>query len=356
MRILVINPGATSTKIAVFEDEQQEFKLTVDHSIEELEPFDCVAAQKDFRKKLILQALAQGGYSMSDFSALSCRGGLIAHIPSGTYRIDERVLHDVLNNSYGEHASNLGIIIGKELSDEYGIEAFFVDPVSVDELYDIARISGLKGMERESYFHALNQKGAARKAAQLIGKAYEALDLIVVHMGGGVSVAAHHKGRVVDNFNVLDEGSFSLNRGGSLPVQALINLCYSGKSKQEVKQLVRSEAGVYSYLGTHDFREVERRAVEGDKEARLIYDALVYQHIKDVGAMAAVLKFHVDGIVLTGGMANSKMLCQSIESYLKDLAPIYVIAGETEMESLALGAYRVKHGEQIKEYGDVAKN
>lgn len=350
MRILVINPGATSTKIAVFEDERQAFKTTIEHSSKELAPFGCVAEQKDFRKALILRVLSDNGYNMKDFDAMSCRGGLIAHIPSGTYRIDKRVLFDVMNNNYGEHASNLGIIIGKELSDEYGVDAYFVDPVSVDEMIDVARVSGLRGMERESYFHALNQKGAARKAALIIGKPYEQLNLIVVHMGGGVSVAAHENGRVVDLFNVLDEGSFSLNRAGSIPVQALIKLCFSGICQKEITQRIRSQAGVYSYLGTNDFREVERRAAEGDAEAKLIFDALVFQHCKDVGAMAAVLRFKVDGIVLTGGMANSELLCNSIKSYVERLAPVYIIAGETEMESLALGALRVKHGEQAKEY------
>ncbi len=355
MRILVINPGATSTKIAIFENEQQIFKATIEHSASELAPFSCVAEQKTFRKELILKTLTDNGFSMDSIDALSCRGGLIAHIPSGTYRIDEQVLFDVLNNSYGEHASNLGIIIGFELSDEYGIDAFFVDPVSVDEMLDVARVSGLKGMERESYFHALNQKGAARKAAAVIGKTYEELNLIVVHMGGGVSVAAHQRGRVIDLFNVLDEGSFSLNRGGSLPVQALINLCYSGISKNELKQRVRSEAGVYSYLQTNDFREVESRAKNGDEAAKLIFDALVFQHCKDIGAMAAVLKFKVDAIVLTGGMANSELLCSSIRDYVHRLAPVIIVAGETEMESLALGAMRVKRGEAVKEYGN-AKN
>ncbi|MDO4542994.1 MAG: butyrate kinase [Clostridia bacterium] len=356
MLILVINPGATSTKIAVFEAERQIFKATIEHAASELAPFLRIVDQKDYRTALIRKTLSDNGFKLSDFSALSCRGGLLKHIPSGTYRVDENVLYDVYNNNYGEHASNLGVIIGKELADEVGVEAFFVDPVSVDEMYDVARVSGLCGMERESYFHALNQKGAARKAAKQLQRAYEDLNLIVVHMGGGVSVAAHEGGRVVDVFNVLDEGSFSMNRGGSLPVQALINLCFSGKSKQEIKQLVRSEAGVYSYLKTHDFREVEARALANDKDAKLVFDALVYQHCKDIGAMAAVLKFKVDAIVFTGGMAHSKVFIDSMSEYVGKLAPIIVIAGETEMESLALGALRALLGEPIKEYGDVKQN
>ncbi|MDO4565502.1 MAG: butyrate kinase [Clostridia bacterium] len=350
MRILVINPGATSTKIAVFDDEREIFRKTIEHSTEELAPFLRIVEQKDYRKELIERALVENGFDLLEFSAISCRGGLLKHIPSGAYRVDDKVLFDAYNNSYGEHASNLGVILGKELADKAGIDAYFVDPVSVDEMDDIARVSGLRGMERESYFHALNQKGAARKAAGLIGKSYEELNLIVVHMGGGVSVAAHKKGRVVDVFNVLDEGSFSMNRGGSLPVQALINLCFSGKSKQEIKSLVRSEAGVCSYLGTHDFREVERRAFSGDKEARLIFDAIVYQHCKDIGAMAAVLQFRVDAIVFTGGMAYSRAFIESLREYVSKLADIYVIPGETEMESLALGALRALRGEPVKEY------
>jgi butyrate kinase len=350
MRILVINPGATSTKISVFEDEQEVFKKNIDHAASDLIPFEHIIDQLDYRKELIRKSLRDADYKPSDFDAVCGRGGLLRHIPSGTYEVTDRVLNDIYHPPYGEHASNLGTILAKAIADEAGVKAYFVDPVSVDEMTEVAHFSGFAGMERESFFHALNQKSMARKAAEQLGKNYEDLNLIVVHMGGGVSVAAHEKGRVVDVFNVKDEGSFSMDRGGSLPINAVINYCFSGKTKAEVKKVLGSQAGVFSYLGTRDFREVEEKAFSGDEKAKLIFDALVYQHCKDIGAMAAVLKFNVDGIVLTAGMAHSKRLCDAIKDYVGKLAPIIILPGEEEMRSLAEGALRVLRGEKPKIY------
>lgn len=232
-----------------------------------------------------------------------------------------------------------------------GIPSFFVDPVCVDEMTPVAHVTGFKGMERESFFHALNQKSIARKAAKLLGKTYEEARLIVIHMGGGVSVAAHENGLAVDDFNVKDEGAFGMDRAGSLPVNAMINLCFSGLTKQEVKKLLGSEAGAYSYVGTKDFREVERRAFEeNDPDCRMVFDAMAYQLAKDIGAMAAVLKFQVDAIVYTGGMAYSDRFTQAITDYVGNLAPVLRLPGEEEMRSLAEGALRVLHGEQAKVY------
>lgn len=345
MKLLIINPGATSTKIAVYDGDTEVFRRTIEHSTADLASFEHVVDQFDYRRQLVVQALAEAGWQLSDFAAVCGRGGLLRHIPSGTYRINDRVIADIQDPPYGEHASNLGALLSKSLADEVGIPSFFVDPVSVDELTDVARVSGFKGMERESFFHALNQKGMARAAARQLGRRYEELNLIVVHMGGGVSVAAHQHGRVVDMFNVKDEGSFAMDRGGGLPINAVINLCFSGKTKAEVKKLLGSQAGVFSYLGTRDFREVEQRKLDGDHEAGLIFDALVYQHCKDIGAMAAVLRYDIDAIVLTGGMANSKLLCGEISGYVKKLAPILILPGEEEMRSLAEGALRVLRGE-----------
>lgn len=351
MKVLVINPGATSTKIAVFDEGNEIVRIGLDHSAEELSRFEHVADQMPFRKALILQALHERGLSINDVDAVCGRGGLLKHIPSGTYRVNDRVIEDILHPPYGEHAANLGAYIARELADPVGIPAYFVDPVCVDELIDIARISGLNGAERQSFFHALNQKSVARKAARQIGKPYEALNLIVVHLGGGVSVAAHEKGRVVDVYNVKDDGSMGIDRAGSVPVNAVINLCFSGMTKQAVKKLFGSEAGVYSYTGTKDFREVERRAfVDGDEQARLVFRALAFQLSKDIGAMAAVLRFTVDAIVYTGGMAFSNRLCEEISSYVERIAPIIRLPGEEEMRSLAEGALRVLHGEAHSEY------
>lgn len=350
MNVLVINPGATSTKVAVYCEDQELFRETVEHEPAELGAFKHIVEQKDFRRKSILDVLKRHDVAVSGMDAVCGRGGLLRHIPSGTYRVTEQVLADVVNPPYGEHASNLGVVLAKEIADMAGLPAFFVDPVSVDELQDIARVSGFCGMERESFFHALNQKSVARKAAQELGRPYESLDLIVVHMGGGVSVAAHHNGRVIDMFNVKDDGSFALDRGGSLPVNAVINFCFSGKSKAEVKRILGSEAGVYSYLHTRDFRAVERMAATGDKQAVRVYEALAYQHAKDIGALAAVLHFHVDAIVYTGGIAYSERFCARITHYVGGLAPILRFPGEEEMRSLAEGALRVLHGAKALDY------
>ena len=348
--ILVINPGATSTKISVFNDEQEVFKKTIEHAAADIAPFVHVIDQFKYRKELIKQALADAGYKITDFDAVCGRGGLLRHISSGTYEVNDNVLHDIYNPPYGEHASNLGTVLAKAFADEAGVKAYFSDPVSVDEMTEVAHVSGFSGMQRESFFHALNQKSMARKAADKLGRKYEDLNLIVVHMGGGVSVAAHEKGRVIDVYNVKDEGSFSMDRPGSLPVNALVNYCFSGKTKAEIKKVLGGEAGVYSYLKTRDFRDVEDRAFSGDNKAKMVFDAMAYQHCKDIGAMAAVLKFDVDAIVLTGGMANSKRFCDAISDYVGKLAPIIILPGEEEMKSLAEGALRVLRGEKAKVY------
>ena len=232
-----------------------------------------------------------------------------------------------------------------------GIPAYFVDPVSVDELQDVARLSGYKGMERQSFFHALNQKAMARKAARMLERPYEECRLIVVHIGGGVSVAAHRNGLAIDVYNVKDEGAFGMDRGGSLPVNGLIDLCYSGLSKQEVKQRLGSLSGAYSYVGLKDFKELERRAFEEQDEAcRQVFDAMAYQLAKDIGAMAAVLQFRVDAVVYTGGIAYSQRLTDAITEYIGPLAPVISLPGEEEMRSLAEGALRVLHGEEAKRY------
>jgi len=356
MRLLIINPGATSTKIAVYEDETEMFATSLSHAPQALAGFARVVDQLPLREGLVRAALLQAGYTAASFDAVCSRGGLVRHIPSGTYAIDDQVIQDIYNPPFGEHASSLGPLIARSIADEAHIPAYLVDPVSVDELQPVARISGLAGMQRESFFHALNQKAIARKAAADLGKPYESLNLIVAHMGGGVSIAAHEKGRVVDVYNVKDEGSFSLDRAGSLPVNALVNLCYSGVSKQDLKRKLSFEAGVFSYLNTHDFREVERRMLEGEADATMIYRAMAYQHAKDIGAMAAVLRFSVDAILLTGGIAYSDRFCADISSYVEKIAPILRYPGEEEMKALALGALRVLRGEAAKSYSETIQN
>jgi len=350
MRVLVINPGATSTKVSVFDEETEVYKENIVHSAESLSGFSSVVEQAPYRKSLIEATLKQSGYTMKDFDAVCGRGGLLRHIPSGTYRVTDTVIADVKNPPYGQHASNLGSLLAKELADEAGIPAFFVDPVSVDEMTDVAHVSGFNGMERQSFFHALNQKSTARRAAEMLDKAYEDVNLVVIHMGGGVSVAAHERGRVIDVYNVRDEGCFGMDRGGSLPTNAIIDYCFSGKTKAEVKSTLESRSGVYSYLGTREFKEVIARMDAGDDLSKLVFDAMMYQTAKDIGAMAVVLKMNVDAIVLTGGIAHSERVCDSIETYVQKIAPVLRLPGEEEMRSLALGALRVLRGGPVGEY------
>ena len=343
-RILIINPGATSTKICVFEDENEVMRVGIDHDASEIAKYPKTVLQAPFRKEAILNTITEKGYKLEDFDAICGRGGLFKHIPSGTYKVNDAVIRDIENPPYGEHAANLGAYIAKELADSVGIPAFFVDPVCVDEFEPLARYSGLNypGFERQSFFHALNHKSVARKAAKQLGKPYEELNLIVCHLGGGVSVAAHKKGRVVDVNNVKDDGAMGMDRGGNLPANALVNLCFKeGMTKADVKRIIGQEAGIYSYTGTKDFRDVENAAFDdGDEKMLMAFKAIAYQLAKDVGQMAAVLRFNVDAIVYTGGMAYSERFCDEISSYVGKVAPILRLPGEEEMRSLAEGALR----------------
>ena len=346
MKVLVINPGATSTKIAVFDEDKQVFKKGIDHSAQELDRFERVIDQADYRRQAILDAVAESGYQLSDFDAVCGRGGLYRPIPSGTYAVSDAVMRDVEQAPYGEHPSNLGAYLARKIGDMVGIPAFFVDPVCVDEMTEVAHYTGFAEMRRLCQFHALNQKAVGRKAAAMLGKKYEEANLVVCHLGGGVSVAAHQNGRVVDVFNVKDEGAMGLDRGGALPVNALINYCFSGKTKDEVKKTLGRQSGMYSYLDTTDFRVICAKVVEGDEKFTEAYRTLVYQLSKDIGAMAAVLHFEVDAIVYTGGMAYEQFFCDDITKYVGKIAPVLRLPGEEEMRSLAEGALRVLHGEQ----------
>lgn len=351
MKVLVINPGATSTKVAVFEEEQELLKKSIVHTAQELEGFDRVIDQAEFRQRAVLEAVAEGGFRLKDFDAVCGRGGLYRPIPSGTYAVSDRVMQDVEQAPYGEHPSNLGAYLARRIGDLVGIPAFFVDPVCVDEMTEVAHVSGFAEFRRLSQFHALNQKSVGRKAARRLGKSYEEARLIVCHLGGGVSVAAHDHGRVVDVFNVKDEGAMGMDRGGGLPVNQLIDYCYAGCSREEVKRTLGRRSGMLSYVGTTDFREICARVVSGDERFTAAYRALVYQLAKDIGAMAAVLHFEVDAIVYTGGMAYEQFFCDDITAYVGRLAPVLRFPGEEEMRALAEGALRVLHGEaQAKAY------
>lgn len=346
MKVLVINPGSTSTKIAIYEEETVIYSETIDHEAADLVPFSCVLEQLDYRKGLILRALEKAGYALTDLDAVSGRGGFMKHIPSGTYRVTDGVV-EAMHQPLHEHASNLGPLLARELADRAGIPAFFVDPVSVDEITDVARVTGMEGMERESFFHCLNHKGVARKVARQLGKTYETCNLVVCHLGGGVTSAAHLKGRAVDVTNIYDEGCFSMDRAGALPVHQLVDLCFSGRSREEILMQLATSGGVVSYLGTRDFRTVQQMAFEqGNEKAKRVFDAMVYQLSKDIAALSSVMCMEVDAIVLTGGMAYSDLFCSAVEARVGRIAPVLRFPGEMEMLSLAQGALRVLHGEE----------
>lgn len=356
MKILAINPGSTSTKIAVFEDLNPVFVETIRHNVEELEIFETITDQYNFRKDFIISALEQYGIKVDDLDAIVGRGGLLKPIPGGVYEVNEVMIQDLKIGIQGEHASNLGGIIAKEIArtSSKNIPAFIVDPVVVDEMEDIARYSGRPELPRISIFHALNQKAVARRFAKELNRPYEDLNLIVAHLGGGITVGAHKKGKVVDVNNGLDgDGPFSPERSGSLPVGALAKLCFSGKySLPQIRKMITGAGGLVAYLGTNDAKKVEEMAYEqNDPKARIIFEAMAYQIAKEIGAASAVLCGQIDAILITGGIAYSQNLIRLISERVEFIAPIKVYPGEDEMQALAEGAYYALTGElEIKKY------
>lgn len=348
LKLLIINPGSTSTKIGVYEDETPLLVETLRHSAEEINKYETVYDQYQFREDIILKILKDKNFDIKTLDAVIGRGGLLKPIESGTYAINDAMLKDLKESVRGEHASNLGGIIANAIGKSLNIPAFIVDPVVVDELDDIARISGLPEIERTSIFHALNQKAVAKRFAKESGKKYEDLNLIVVHMGGGVSVGAHKAGKVVDVNNALDgEGPFSPERSGGLPVGGLMKMCFSGKyTYAEMKKKVTGKGGIVAYLNTNDFIEVEKRALAGEEQFKLLFDAFIYQVGKEIGKNAAVLSGKIDGIILTGGIAYSKPVVEGIKEMISFIAPVIVYPGEDELLALAQGGIRVLKGEE----------
>jgi len=354
MKILVINPGSTSTKVAIFEDENQVDLKVLRHSPEELSKFKTLWEQFDFRLKIILEFLNENGLRPTDFSAVVGIGGLLRPVKGGTYLVNEKMLEDARNNFQGEHPSNLGCALAYEIAKIGNVEAFTVDPVSVDEFEPLARYSGHPLIQRRSLSHALNIHATARLASEKIGKRYEEANFVVAHLGGGISVCPVKGGKIIDANDASSDGPFSPERTGGLPLQPFITLCFSGKyTEQEMRKLVMGKGGLVAYLGTNDASEIERRIKEGDAYAREVYEAMAYQIAKEIGAMATVLKGDVDAVVLTGGLANSKMLVDWITERVSFIAPVLVFPGEDEMRALAMGALRVLRGEEkAKEYPD----
>ncbi|MFZ4399900.1 MAG: butyrate kinase [Bacteroidales bacterium] len=353
-RILAINPGSTSTKIAVFENSKQIFLKNIKHSSEEIGIFNKITDQYEFRKNIILDELRNANIEIDTIQVIVGRGGLVKPIPSGVYEVNDALIADLKVGILGQHASNLGGLIANDIARTIpGARAFIADPVVVDELHDLARISGHPLFERQSIFHALNQKAIARTHAKSQNRNYEDMNLIVAHMGGGISVGAHLKGKVIDVNQALDgEGPFSPERSGTLPVGALVKLCFSNKySFVEIAKMITGQGGYVAYLGTNDAYKVEMAANEGDEKAKLIQDAMAYQVAKEIGAMSTVLMGEVDAILLTGGIAYGKPFVDKVIKRVTHIAPVQVYPGEDEMQALAMNGLMVINNEvTVKEY------
>lgn len=355
MKILAINPGSTSTKISVYEDTKSLWTKTLRHSSEEISSYPKIIDQFDFRKKIIIESINEAGFKLNEIGAVVGRGGLLKPIPGGVYLVNELLIADLKKEIMGEHASNLGGIIANEIAKTIGnnTKAYIVDPVVVDEMDDIARFSGSPEIPRVSIFHALNQKAVARRYARDINKKYEELSLIVVHLGGGISVGVHKNGRVIDVNNALNgDGPFSPERTGSLPVSGLAKLCFSQKyTLPEILKHLTGKGGMVAYLGTNNAKDVEDKAAAGDEEYKKVYEAMAYQIAKEVGAAATVLCGKIDAILVTGGLAYSDMLNEWLKERVAFLAPIKIYPGEDEMQALAESVYYSYIGEiEVKVY------
>lgn len=348
IKSLIINPGSTSTKIGVFEDETLLFEETLRHSTEEISQYATIFDQKDFRKKIITDLLKEKNFDVNTLNMVVGRGGMLKPIPGGTYAVTDDLLEDLKVGVQGQHASNLGGILAREIADSIGVPSYIVDPVVVDELAPAARYSGMAEIPRGSIFHALNQKAVAKRYAAEIGKPYESLRLVVVHMGGGVSVGAHEDGKVVDVFSAFDgDGAFSPERAGGVPCGALVKLCFSGKyTEKEIYAKLIGKGGFNAYCGTNDMRDVEKMVQDGDKKAEEVREAFITQVAKDMGAMACVLKGKVDQIIVTGGIAYDKVVVAGLKEKAGWIAPMTVYPGEDELLALVQGGLRIMRGEE----------
>lgn len=347
--ILAINPGSTSTKIAVYKAHEQLFVTTLRHSAEELSSFERISDQFSFRKETILKALKENDISLDDLAVIVGRGGLLKPIKSGIYTVNSKMIEDLRNGVGGEHASNLGGLIAADMAKSIeGCNAYIADPVVVDELQPVARITGHPLFERRSIFHALNQKAIAKAYAMELNKPYDKMNLIVAHLGGGVSVGAHFNGRVVDVNNALNgEGPFSPERSGTLPAYDLAKLCFSGKyTFEQVKKMITGEGGLVAHLGTNSFSIVEQKVKEGDTAFKLISDAFAYNVAKAIGAVSVVFKGKVDAILITGGIAYNSSLMDQLKEMVEFIAPVKIFPGEDEMAALARNGLSVLLGEE----------
>lgn len=346
-KLLVINPGSTSTKVAYYNNLQCISSKSLSHKTEELDKYKTIIDQYSLRKQAILEYMEEEGIRLEELDAVVGRGGMLKPLSGGTYFVNNSMLDDLKNTRYGKHASNLGAVIANEIASSVNIPAFIVNPVVVDEFEPLARYSGIPEIPRKSAFHALNQKAVAMRFAKESGKDYKDLNLIIAHLGGGISVAAHKKGRVVDVNNGLEEGPFSPERTGSVPALQLVEMCFSGRySKEEIERKLVGKGGLTAYLGTSDCREIEQRIEAGDTDAKNVFEAMAYQISKEIAACSAVLYGNVDNILITGGIARSNILINLIAERVKFIAPLKVYPGEDELAALAEGAFRVLTGEE----------
>ncbi len=346
-RILVINPGSTSTKIAVYHDEKVQFEQDVDHEVCQLQNFSSIPEQKLFRKNAILNELKNKNYSLDQLTVVVGRGGILKPLQAGTYAINETLINDVENSRYGEHASNLGPMIAYEIGIQYGIPSYIADPVSVDEFSELARLTGLKEVQRKSLDHPLNVRAVLKKYCKAHGLDFEGINAVVAHLGGGISVSAVKKGKIVDVNNANEGGPFSTNRAGSLPCVDLVKMAFEpGADFNQLKNILLKNAGLISYLGTHDLREAIARADQGDAYAREVIEALAYQISKEIAGMSAIIKDKVGVIILTGGMSHQPQLTEQIIARVQWIAPIHIEAGSDELKALALAALRALRNEE----------
>lgn len=348
-KILAINPGSTSTKIAVYEDDLVIFTEDILHSDEELMPYDRVVDEFEMRKAHILAVLASNNLKPEELSAVVGRGGQLVNIHAGGYLVTEDMKHRLIAPAASEHASNLGALIADAIAAPIGIPAYIYDAVGSDELDDIAKITGFPGIVRKSLCHVLNSKAMARKAAAEVGKTYQDMNFVVAHLGGGISISAHKNGRIIDVITA-DGGPFSPERSGSAPLSDIVEMCYSGEyNKLEMKKKVAGQGGMKAYLGTSSCIEIEKMIADGNELAKNVYEAQAYQVAKGIGELSPTLRGKIDAIILTGGVAHSKMLTGMIAGYVDFIAPIRIMPGENELESLAAGALRILKGEEHAE-------
>ena len=352
--ILIVNPGSTSTKVGIFTAGEMRVNVSVKHADEELRQFPTIWDQYDYRRDAILGVVRDSHMTMAEMDAIACRGGNVRPLPGGIYLVCPKMIADMKSGIYGAHPINVGGLIAFDLGKQYNFPVLTADPPMTDELCTSARFSGVPQIARQSSFHALNQKATARKVAAGLGKSYEEVNLIVVHLGGGISVGAHKKGKIIDVNNALDgDGPFSPERAGSLPAGDLVKMCFSGEySKEQMLKLLTGGGGLYAYLGTTNAVEIEKRIAAGDDKASEVYESMSYQIAKEIGACSTVLEGEIDAIALTGSLVYSKVLLDSLKRKISFIAPIHLNPGENEMEALADAAMRYfSNEEKLSVYG-----